>query len=331
MPPQNAPDPSNAGLTPSAKAIERFRRDLGALIDIERDTLLVAVSGGPDSLALLLLAHAALGDRCFAATVDHGLRLESRTEAKWVARLCAGRDIDHRILADDLPHRAGRTTNLSARARKLRYGLLDQHAAELGGAWIATAHHADDQLETVLMRLNRGAGVGGLAAIRPSGWRVVRPLLAWRSAELATIVTAAGLSPVDDPTNRDDRFDRARLRKNLDGADWLNPAGLATSTAALAEADEALIWATQRLAADHIIEDSDKLTLSPAGIPAELIRRLVRLCVQRVNPKAGADGPSYARLIDGLIVGHAATISDVIVSVDGDSWTFRPAPPRRNT
>jgi tRNA(Ile)-lysidine synthase len=100
----------------SADAVERFTRDLAALAD-PGVRILVAVSGGPDSVALLLLARAALGDKCSVATVDHGLRAESADEAAWVADLCAARGIVHATLRADLPNRAGRTANLSARAR----------------------------------------------------------------------------------------------------------------------------------------------------------------------------------------------------------------------
>src|SRR3569623_3139725 len=100
----------------SADTVARFARDLAALID-PGDRVLVAVSGGPDSGALLLLANAALGERCSAATVDHGLRAESADEAKRVAALCARHGIDPSILAAPLPDRAGRAANLSARAR----------------------------------------------------------------------------------------------------------------------------------------------------------------------------------------------------------------------
>ncbi|MEC7398775.1 MAG: tRNA lysidine(34) synthetase TilS, partial [Pseudomonadota bacterium] len=118
------------------------------------------MSGGPDSLALLLLAQAAFPGMVEAATVDHGLRSESADEARFVAGLCRDRGIPHEILTC-----AVEAGNMQDRARSARYAALDQWAKEHAIAAIATAHHADDQAETLLMRLNRGSGLSGLSGI----------------------------------------------------------------------------------------------------------------------------------------------------------------------
>lgn len=318
----------------SADTVARFARDLTALVD-PGDRVLVAVSGGPDSVALLLLAHAALGDRCSAATVDHGLRAESADEAKWVAALCARHGIDHSILAAPLPDRAGRTANLSARARALRYRLLEEHAAAIGAQRIATAHHADDQLETLIMRLNRGAGVAGLAGVRAKGGRIVRPLLGWRRAELATIVAARGIVPVEDPNNVSDRFDRARLRKALAGVDWLDVERFGTSARALGDAEDAIAWTVRWLEPQHIEADSDSITLWPDDLPFELRRRLVECCLQRLDPDADLRGPALVRFVHALDSGERAMLGGTIgvarAARDGRTeWRFRMAPPRRS-
>lgn len=329
MPTPSASEP----LTPlrvAPAAVVRFAHDLIGLIGDAEQRVLVALSGGADSVALLLLAHAALGDRCAAATVDHGLRAEGADEARFAAGLCARLGIPHAILSGPLPARVGGSANVSARARALRYDLLTAKAERTGAAWIATAHHADDQIETAIMRLNRGSGVGGLASIRTTGWRVVRPLIGWRRAELAALVDAAGIVPVDDPTNRDARYDRARLRQALAGVDWLDAGGIAASTAALAEADEALAWTTQRLLAERTVESGDRVTLDPAGLPAELLRRLVRACIVRIDPAAAPRGAEIGRLIAELFSDRPAMLGDVLVR-PGATWSFAPAPPRRNT
>lgn len=334
MPPTNAPEhdrltgPAASAIEPAALA--RFVDDLSRLCDPARDRVLVAVSGGPDSLALLLLAHAAIGDRCLAATVDHGLRPEAASEAAWVADLCAARGIDHAILRGALPDRTGHTANVSARARTLRYDLLERHADAVGAAWIATGHHADDQVETLVMRLNRGAGVSGLAGVRAASGRVIRPLLGWRRAELAAIVAAAGIDPVEDPSNVDDRFDRARLRKALAGVDWLDPRGVAASAAALADAEQAIDWTVARLEAERIAARDGILFLDARDLPFELVRRLVGVCVRRIDPDAENRGSALVRMVKALESGDAASIGGVVATPLPDKgWRFRKAPPRR--
>jgi tRNA(Ile)-lysidine synthase len=143
----------------------------------------VAVSGGPDSLALLLLAHAAMPGLVEAATVDHGLRSESADEAAFVAEICGKLGVPHATLKVTVG--AG---NLQAEARAARYAALAGWMAERGLAALATAHHADDQAETLILRLNRGSGVAGLAGVRARGLvpgtrlPLLRPLLGWRRA-----------------------------------------------------------------------------------------------------------------------------------------------------
>ena len=332
MPPTDAPPDLTRAIDPATLA--RFSAGLSALCDPAHDRVLVAVSGGPDSLALLLLTHALLGERCIAATVDHGLRPEAADEAAWVADLCAARGIGHAVLSGELPERTGHTANLSARARALRYDLLQAHADAVGATHIATAHHADDQVETLIMRLNRGAGVGGLAGVRASGQgiggRVIRPLLGWRRAELGAIVAAAGIVAVDDPSNVSDRFDRARLRKALAGIDWIDPLRVAASAAALADAEEAIVWMVRQLGTDRIAAKGDSLTLDPRDLPFELVRRLVERCVRQIDPTADIRGPALLRMVKALESGDTAMLGDVAaVALSPAAWRFRKAPPRR--
>lgn len=107
-------------------------------------------------------------------------------------------------------------------------------------------------METLAMRLNRGSGLAGLAGTRPVNGEVIPPLLGWRRAELAGLVKATGLTPVLDPTNAYDRFDRARMRKALEGADWVAADRWCRSAGALAEAEEARSWLVGRLAYDAL-------------------------------------------------------------------------------
>jgi tRNA(Ile)-lysidine synthase len=297
----------------------RFRADLEALTGAAPARLGLAVSGGPDSLALLLLAHAAYPGRVHAATVDHGLRAESAAEAAFVAGLCGELGVPHVTLAANMTDKV----NVQAAARARRYALLGRWAGEVKAGCLLTAHHLDDQAETLVMRLLRGSGLAGLSGVRAVNPPLVRPLLGWRREELAAVVRAAGVDPVVDPSNQDERFDRARIRRRLAEAQWLDPAPLARSAAALAEAEDALEWAVERLWRERV----DGLTLDPAGLPAELRRRLVLRLLAAIGGPAPR-GEEVGRLLATLDGGGTATLAGV-KCVGGKRWRFAPAPPRR--
>jgi tRNA(Ile)-lysidine synthase len=320
---------------PPPDLVSRFRLDLLAVAGADPARIAVAVSGGPDSLALLLLAHAARPGRVAAATVDHGLRPESAAEAQAVARLCAGIEVPHHILAARVEP-AGE--GLQAAARAARYaalaGWMDRNALRL----LLTAHHSDDQAETLLMRLNRGSGVAGLAGVRASGavpgtggrLRLCRPLLGWRRSELQAAVAAAGVEAAVDPGNSDERFDRARLRRRLAEAPWLDPAALARSAALLAEAESALDWTAAPLFAARAEVEEGAVTLRPIGLPPELLRRLVLRCLLHLAPGAKPRGEALAGFIAKLEEGGTATLCEV-KGRGGDTWRFERAPPRRSS
>lgn len=318
---------------------ERFLRDWHALTRARvADRALIALSGGPDSTALLLL-FVAVGPfikQPVAATVDHRLRAASSREAGACADLCRRLGVPHTILTGVLPDRVGPTANLSARARALRYDLLRSHAAEVGATWIVTAHHADDQLETVIMRLNRGAGVGGMAGIRAEAEPIVRPLLGWTRAELAALVAAAGIEPVNDPSNVDARFDRARLRRQLADAPWLDARMAARTAAALAEADEAIEWMLDPLEDDRCQFGEGQAILNAFALPAELQHRLVERCLRHVDPGIAIRGGDLTRLVRTLRNEDPATLGrvrcgHVFLTRPHPvlAWSFQRAPPRR--
>jgi tRNA(Ile)-lysidine synthase len=315
---------------PSPDLVLRFRTDLEALVG-PAEKLAIAVSGGPDSLALLLLAHAAFPGRIHAATVDHGLRPESAAEAAAVARLCVELEVPHRAL----PVRVERSGDgLQAAAREARYAALAGWMAGEGLDLLLTAHHGDDQAETLLMRLNRGSGVAGLAGVRAvgpmpgGGLRLCRPLLGWRRRELEAIVAEAGIEAAQDPSNRDERFDRARLRRQMGEAPWLDAASLARSAALLAEAETALEWTAGQLFAARAEAGEGLATLRPDGLPPELLRRLVLRCLRRIAPAARPRGDQLHALVERLRAGGEGTLCGVKAS-GGETWRFELAPPRR--
>src|SRR5213082_72360 len=181
--------------------------------------IILAVSGGPDSIALMWLAARwrralARGPRLVAITVDHGLRAEAAREAREVKRLARSLDLPHRTLRWN---GAKPKTGLPAAARAARYRLLAQAARQSHATHILTAHTRDDQAETLLMRMLRGSGITGLGAmLRQSprdGIVLARPLLQIPKARLVATLRKARIDFADDPTNRDTAFTRPRLRE----------------------------------------------------------------------------------------------------------------------
>jgi tRNA(Ile)-lysidine synthase len=215
--------------------------------------LAVAVSGGSDSLALALLADRwarAQGGGITALTVDHRLRPESAAEAAQVGQWLAARDIPHEILVWDGPYPLH---DLQAAARTARYRLLGDWCRRHGRLHLLTGHHQDDQAETLILRLGRGSGLNGLAAMAPivedGPCRLLRPLLTVPSARLKATLTASGQDWIDDPSNRNAAFARVRVRgqKNQFAATGLTPQRLADTSRHLARARAALEHSVERV------------------------------------------------------------------------------------
>jgi len=182
------------------------------------DGVVAAFSGGPDSTALLWgLSRLAprLEMRLFAVHLDHAMDTGSASRAAAAAALAGRLGVPLIAARRDVPATRLPGESGEAAARRARYEFLEETRRATGARWVATAHHRDDQAETVLLRLLFGSGIEGLAGIRPVHGAVVRPLLAVPRAELADAVTAAGLAPVDDPTNRDLGVPRNRVRHRL--------------------------------------------------------------------------------------------------------------------
>jgi tRNA(Ile)-lysidine synthase len=180
--------------------------------------ILLAVSGGPDSVALMLLAaewaHSCkIAPALEVATVDHALRPESRGEAETVAHWAGALGLRHEILVWDGAKPATRIQEL---AREARYRLLAAHARRIGADIVATGHHADDQAETILFRLLRGSGLSGLAGMasaRPCGGIVLsRPLLGCAKTELIAVCEGRSHPFLSDPSNANPAFARTGLR-----------------------------------------------------------------------------------------------------------------------
>jgi len=342
-------------------SVERFRDDFEAALGrhvAADDRLALAVSGGPDSMAMLALAAAAFPGQVAAATVDHRLRAESADEAQMVAAWCGAAGIEHATLLveDEIG-----TVAVQARARERRYALLLRWAVGIDAHCLATAHHADDQAETFLMRAARGAGVAGLGGIRARQVREVsfpvgssgavfdvcdvvllRPVLGWRVSELRALAVTAQLPFVDDPSNADPHYERTRFRAVLRSAPLLDPAQLARSAAHAAEADatlreiEAWLWQIRKVMPVGIDDPDYQSWLDIADLPRELKRRMCRSAIDSVRAVNGIVRPAFddstniEPLLDVLEAGGSATQAGIMVSVKGGVWRFVQEPPRRS-
>ncbi len=332
---------------PDSVLVARFTEGLERLWPSEdregAGRLGLAVSGGPDSLALLLLAHAAMPGEIAVASVDHGLRAEAAGEVAFVERVCAALGVPFSALRVKV-----RGGNLQARAREARYGVLSRWLREEKLGALATAHHADDQAETLLMRLARGSGLAGLAGVRAASlydpgegaepFALVRPLIEWRQSELEDIVAASGLEPVRDPSNAQARFDRVRIRQHLAHSDWLDAEALATSAQHLAEAWRAIEWYAQ-IDWEEMVEREDD---SPAYLYAANVPRVIQIeTVRRIVSELGGvvSRSEAGRAADRLWRGENASLGGVLavptieliakVGIEMRVWRFTPEPPRR--
>lgn len=314
--------------------LDRFRADLDALVP-PGERLGLAVSGGPDSLALLLLAAAVRPGEVEAATVDHALRPGSRAEAEQVGDMCVGLGVPHTILAIEWDVTPG--SGIQEQARAVRYGALAEWMRARSLNVLATGHHLDDQAETLVMRLNRGSGVRGLSGMRPlgavpghSGLGLARPLLGWRRTELEQVCSAAGLRPLQDPSNSDERFERVRVRRALAETDWLDPATLARSAANLADADEAIEWAAAVEWARSAAFGEGEIAYRPSSAPKEIVRRIVARAIEELGSEGVPEdlrGRELHRLIAQLEAGGTATLRGVRCE-GGPEWRFTRAAPR---
>jgi tRNA(Ile)-lysidine synthase len=286
----------------------------------EQPHLAVAVSGGPDSMALAVLARNWVGRRggtLTALVVDHGLRTESSAEASCVRRRLQGLNISTEILvwSGDKP-----VTGIQAAARTERYALLANWCARHGVLHLLTGHHVDDQVETIAMRAERRSGLDGLAGMSAIvEWprcRLLRPLLGQSRDELRVYLCDHGISWIDDPSNSDIRFERARLRR--------------APPPDLVQAREIARAGDLRLNHEHSVLQvlANSMTLHPFGFCAIEISSLESVAAQAlagalsrvvgwIGGRAYRPGPSAAiHLCDQirhLAPGHAATLGGCLV------------------
>ena len=287
--------------------------------------LAVAVSGGGDSVALLhLLAEycASRDVQLYAITVDHGLRASSAEEAQQVAKLAKSLSIPHETLRWADWDGSG---NLQDQARRARYRMMTDWAQSKGISLLALGHTADDQAETVLMRLARSSGVDGLAAMQArrleNGVTLIRPLLGISRAELRDYLVQNNLSWSEDPSNFDTQYDRIKIRQAMD---VLAPLGITTPVLTrvaeqMGQAREALDWYSFLTAREIVRVDDGDIVIDLRRfrtLPNEIARRLL---VRSVMWVSGAEYKPRRSAIEDLIkaarVRQPSTLGGCIVSI----------------
>jgi tRNA(Ile)-lysidine synthase len=313
--------------------------------------IVLAVSGGPDSLALMWLAvrwRQALkaGPNLVAVTVDHGLRSEAAREARDVKQLAKSLGIEHRILRWTGPKPK---TGLPAAAREARYRLLMRAARGCGASHVFTAHTQDDQAETFIMRMSRGSGIAGLAAMARETLRdgviLARPLLDVPKARLVASLAKAGIGFADDPTNHDPRFTRPRLRVLMPAlaAEGMDSHSLSRLTARLARANAALEAMTD--GAERYLKSMNgtEAGVDLAAFVAMSDEIRVRLLLRAIN-RIGHEGPAELGKVEALLqamdeavrgkMGRKGgsrfkqTLAGAVISVARNRVYVAPAPPR---
>ena len=312
--------------------------------------VILAVSGGPDSTALMLLAKRwsekrPRGPELVAATIDHRLRSESKAEAVAVARLAKQLGLRHRTLVwFGKKPKAG----LQNAARGARYRLLVGLAQKLKADAIATAHTLDDQAETVLMRLARGSGLSGLAGIHRrserEGITLARPFLDLPKVRLLATLKKAGIAFAEDPSNRDPRFTRPRLRRiaGVLAEEGLNAARLAGLAKRFARADAALA-ATVDAAEAHVLlsasTDGRTTDFNAAALftfPSEIAIRLLGRAIDRIGDEGPVELGKLESLFETLADSHAAgrrlkrTLAGAAIALMGPRLSVSRAPARRS-
>jgi tRNA(Ile)-lysidine synthase len=320
--------------------------------------VVLAVSGGPDSVALMWLAARwrrglTRGPRLMAITVDHGLRVEAAREAREVKRLARSLDVPHRTMRwlGDKPK-----TGLPAAARAARYKLLAQAARSCGATHILTAHTRDDQAETLLMRMLRGSGIAGLAAMARQSERegvlLARPFLQVSKAQLVATLKKAKIGFAEDPTNRDVNFTRPRLRALMptlaaEGGDARNLARLAARLARANAAVEVLADGAERFlalkdgAAVSARRDANVFDFEAfAALPEEVQVRLLQRAINRFGHEGPAELGKVETLLSALERAGGAkgrvgppqlrqTLAGALISLAHGRIRIEPAPPRR--
>jgi len=332
----------------AAETVPVAESELSALFDdfAKSKKVLLAVSGGPDSTALLALAarwraKRVQGPELIAATIDHKLRAASKQEAKAVAKLAAKLGVPHRIL-----EWKGKKpiTGVQEAAREARFAMFSQLAKEIGADTLMTAHTRDDQAETVLHRMGRGSGLGGLAGIRRvhrrDGIFLARPFLDLPKARLIATLKKLRIPFATDPTNKDTKYLRARLRKlaPLLAKEGIDAANLALMAKRLARANAALNRLADEAAFALRMDREAGRAFEARGfflMPEELSIRMLRFAIDAEGIEGPAELAKVEVLYEALARAHLGgedlrrTLAGALVSLSEAVLIVAAAPPRK--
>lgn len=329
-----------------AEAVQLFKHLSNA------PALVLGVSGGPDSTALMVLVarwrkRRKSGPRIVAVTVDHGLRKEARREAAEVKRVARTFGIEHRTMKWAAPKP---TSGLQEKARLARYALLAKAAQQVGAPFVVTAHTRDDQAETILFRMARGSGLTGLAGMSPvtrvpieGGPLLSRPLLDIPKERLIATLQARQIAFAQDPSNVDRTYTRVRWRALMPdlAREGMDAARLAVLARRLRRANAAL---------ERVVDTAARLiaTVSDGGpivvplerfydLPDEIALRLVGRAIGLV----GSEGPVELGKLESLMAALAShgrqptrfrrTLAGALVTLSNERLSIEQAPARRNS
>ena len=299
-----------------------FRTRLHALLPPQRrqkQHFVLAVSGGADSLAMLVLAGKLHSKNCTfsVATIDHALRAQAKSEARMVGRVAKKYGLAHKTLTVQWETEGKPTGDIQAAAREKRYALLLDWCAKKKADGLVLAHHQNDQAETFLLRLMRGSGVDGLSAMQAirtqNGVAIIRPFLDVPQSRLAAVVEKAGLVPICDPSNNDGRFERVKIRTFMPALEkmGLDAAKLADTAARLQASRTTLAAVTQQAADNLAAHDGLGIVLldrhSFADLPPEIGQRLLRRFLtlpSHYPPRQQAIARLYAAIVADGTSGH---------------------------
>lgn len=275
----------------------------------------IGVSGGADSMSLAKILSKS--HNITALTVDHGIRSESAAEAVQVQKWLSPHMDAHILKTDEPPPK----TKIQEWARDLRYRLMTDYCKVHDIKYLAIAHHMDDQAETLLFRLAKGSGIKGLSCMKSkgeiNGITILRPLLNTPKSEILNYCALWNIKFIDDPSNKNEKFARVRLRKALEG-EGMTPSRLAKTAARLARADDALEKIANEQWLKRARATNGKIEIDIKGLHEELVLRLLQKAVDVLSPSKYGARMSKLETIASLC--HAPfprrTLAGVVFSCD---------------